>query len=239
MIKVAIIGGGNVAYHLSKAFQTNEKVETSVFNGRTDLSKLIKNIDVCIIAVSDSAVIKVAKKLLNIDVLVAHTSGSVSINELPNKRKAVFYPLQTFSKEKKIDFTKIPLCIETETKADFNTLNVLASSISNTVLKISSEQRKALHAAAVFANNFSNHMYYIAEDICKNNELPFDLLKPLIHETADKINTVSPFDAQTGPAKRKDLKTIQEHEKFLKDSSHKLIYKQLTQSILNTYGQKL
>ncbi|MEO9892640.1 DUF2520 domain-containing protein [Aurantibacter sp.] len=239
MIKVAIIGGGNVAYHLTKAFKTSKKVEVALFSGRDDLSKKIINIDICIIAVSDSAIVEVAKKLLDLNVLVAHTSGSVAIKNLPNKRCGVFYPLQTFSKEKKVNFNNIPICLESNNTEDFNILKILAGYISNSIAAVSSEQRRALHVAAVVANNFSNHMFTIAEGICKENDLSFDLLKPLILETADKIKTLDPFIAQTGPAKRHDLDTIQNHENLLKNSIHKKLYKQITQSILNTYGQKL
>ncbi|MBM1106866.1 DUF2520 domain-containing protein [Aurantibacter crassamenti] len=239
MIKVALIGGGNVSYHLANAFQSVENVELTIYSGRDDLLTKIDQPDICIIAVSDSAIIEVAKKLIGIDTLIAHTSGCTSIHELPNKRKAVFYPLQTFSKDKKIDFSLVPICLEAVHDDEYILLEKLANSISNSVQKVSSEQRRILHLAAMFTNNFSNHMFHIAKEICEENNLSFDLMKPLILETVDKIKTVSPFDAQTGPARRHDLNTIKEHKKLIENPNHLKIYEQLTESILNTYGQKL
>ena len=171
--------------------------------------------------------------------MVVHTSGSVSISAIDNKnRQGVFYPLQTFSKSKEVDFKSIPICIETKNKKDFQILEKVAKSISNIVYKINSEQRKALHIAAVFVCNFVNHLYQIGNDICIENDLPFDILKPLIQETANKIFTLSPNQAQTGPAKRKDTQTINTHMSFLSDENQKEIYKMLTKSIIDN-GKKL
>jgi predicted short-subunit dehydrogenase-like oxidoreductase (DUF2520 family) len=117
-------------------------------------------------------------------------------------------------------------------------LKQLAHSISNAVYEINSEQRKALHVAAVFVNNFVNYLYQMGNEICDANAIPFEILKPLIQETANKIATLSPKNAQTGPAKRNDLKTIAAHEEFLKDENQAAIYKLLTQSLQNN-GKKL
>lgn len=118
-------------------------------------------------------------------------------------------------------------------------LQKLAAAISNSVYKITSEQRKSLHLAAVFVNNFNNHLYQIGNELCEQNNVAFDILKPLIAETAKKINTLSPVDAQTGPARRQDEKTIVNQLKQLKNENHIEIYKTLTASILKTYGKKL
>lgn len=241
MIKVALIGRGNLSFHLAKVFRTIEKIEVTVHNSREKLPEnVMKSIDVCIIAVSDSAIKGVSEKLRGIKAIVAHTSGNVSINQLPNDcRRGVFYPLQTFSKEKEVGFSDIPICIEAESQKDINALSELAGYISKKVQEVSSTQRKSLHLAAVFANNFTNHLFQIAHEICNKNDLSFDLIKPLILETANKMKTLSPFEAQTGPARRHDSSTINDHEELLKDSDRKKIYEQLTQSIRRTYEQKL
>lgn len=241
MIKVALIGRGNVSFHLARAFRTIEKVQVNVYDGREEPSKIVKNsTDVYIIAVSDSAIKEVSEKLRGVDAIVAHTSGSVSINELPNdSHKGVFYPLQTFTKEKELDFSNIPICIEAENQKDVSMLSELAGYISKNVKEVSSVQRKSLHLAAVFANNFTNHLYQAAYDICDENNLSFDLIKPLIIETADKIKTLLPFEAQTGPAKRNDITTISDHIKLLENPDRKEIYSQLSKSIQRTYGKEL
>jgi predicted short-subunit dehydrogenase-like oxidoreductase (DUF2520 family) len=153
-------------------------------------------------------------------------------------RRGVFYPLQTFTKNKAINFKEIPICLESEMEIDFFIIKKLAQSISNSVQSISSEQRKALHVAAVFVCNFVNHLYKIGNDICKENQLSFEILKPLIVETAQKIIQLTPENAQTGPAKRNDTATINSHLNFLSDENQKEIYKLITKSIIDD-GKKL
>ncbi len=243
MIKVTIIGTGNVSFHLKKAFLSIPEVHLiDVVPGRSDFMNILSknDSDVFIIAVSDDAITKVARHFRDSDKLVAHTSGSVSINDLPsNIRKGIFYPLQTFSKEREVDFKTIPICVEAKDSKDLNLLKTLAQSISEKVYEISSEQRKALHLAAVFVNNFTNHLYQIGNEICQDNALSFDLLRPLILETASKIEALEPNGAQTGPAKRNDTNTIIRQLELLQNKNQKEIYKILTQSIQNTYGEKL
>jgi predicted short-subunit dehydrogenase-like oxidoreductase (DUF2520 family) len=192
-----------------------------------------------IIAVPDDAIASVSSKLPFKNRLVVHTSGSVALNALDDKnRKGVFYPLQTFSKDKALDFSTIPICIESENSNDFQVLDKVAKSISNAVFAVNTDQRKALHVAAVFVNNFVNHLYQIGNEICEEHQVPFEILKPLIQETANKINTLSPKDAQTGPAKRKDTQTINSHLNFLSNENQGTIYNILTQSIQDN-GKKL
>jgi len=241
MIKVALIGRGNVSFHLEKILRTTEEVDVTVYDSRKKQnSNKLQSFDICLIAVSDGAIKQVSEKLKGSDSIIAHTSGSVSINELPSDcHRGVFYPLQTFSKSKEVDFSEIPICIEADNDKNLILLSKLGNSISKNVQEVSSAQRKSLHLAAVFANNFTNHLYGIANEICFENNLPFDLIKPLIVETTDKIKNLSPFEAQTGPARRNDLSTVNDHLKLLQDSDHEKIYKLLTQSIQRTYGQKL
>lgn len=185
-----------------------------------------------IIAVSDKAIADVSKQMPFQNRIVVHTSGAASLDVLDTKnRKGVFYPLQTFSKNKEIDFSIIPLCLEAENTFDFRVLETVAKSISNAVFAINSDQRKALHVAAVFVNNFTNHLYHIGQEICEEHQVPFEILRPLIQETAEKINTLNPVDAQTGPAKRNDLVTIDAHLAYLTSENQKNIYKLITQSI--------
>jgi predicted short-subunit dehydrogenase-like oxidoreductase (DUF2520 family) len=148
-------------------------------------------------------------------------------------RKAGFYPLQTFSKNKEINFKEIPICLEAQNETDLQLLKQVAENISDVVLEINSVQRKSLHVSAVFVSNFVNHLYKIGNDICLENNVSFDVLKPLISETANKIMTLSPIDAQTGPAKRKDTTTINSHLSFLTNENQKDIYKILTKSIID------
>ena len=170
---------------------------------------------------------------------MVHTSGSVALSALNDKnRRGVFYPLQTFSKAKAIDYRSVPICIEAETADDFQILETLAKSISEYTYAVNSQQRQALHVAAVFVCNFTNHLYQIGHEICEANQLPFDILKPLIQETAEKIVTLTPAEAQTGPAKRKDTQTINKHLAFLTEENQKEIYKLLTKYIID-HGKKL
>ena len=252
MIKVVILGAGNVATHFFKAFKKAENVEViqvynrseaslEVFKSNTqttsDLAQL-KNADVFLVCVKDDAIEALISQLSNIDGIVAHSSGSVPLSTSA-KRNAVFYPLQTFSKQTEVNFKEIPICIETSVAEDLPVLKQLAHSISEKVFEISSEQRKKLHLAAVFACNFSNYMYSIAEDLCNQNEVPFEVLSALIKETAQKATLYSPKSVQTGPAKRNDQATIKQHLAQLNNADYKEIYKLLTQSIIQQDGKKL
>lgn len=246
MIRITVIGSGNVAQHLIKAFAKSELVEiVQVYARKKEaLSSLIEfdkitsdfeelqESDLYIIAVSDKAIADVSKQLPFQNRIVVHTSGAASLDVLDAKnRKGVFYPLQTFSKNKEIDFSIVPLCLEAENTFDFRVLETVAKSISNAVFAINSDQRKALHVAAVFVNNFTNHLYHIGKEICGEHQVPFEILRPLIQETAEKINTLDPVDAQTGPAKRNDTNTIAAHLDYLTNENQKNIYKLITKSI--------
>jgi len=229
MISVLLVGKGNVAKHLHDTFLSIDNIVFTQISSR-DL-KNIPKADITIIAVSDDAIAEVSSKIKN--TFVVHTSGACSINELKNTtNKGVFYMLQTFSKDKKVDFNEVPFCLEAENKKDEEQLKELANLIGEKIYSINSEQRKALHVAAVFVNNFTNYMYNIGSDICKEHQVPFDILLPLIKETASKIETLSPEKAQTGPAIRKDKTTIKNHLDLLNKEQQK-IYKIITKSIQN------
>jgi predicted short-subunit dehydrogenase-like oxidoreductase (DUF2520 family) len=151
----------------------------------------------------------------------------------------VFYPLQTFSKAVDINFKDVPVCIEMEHKTDVKILEDLAAAIGSKSYKVNSEQRGALHLAAVFVNNFTNQLYRVGHEITESKSVDFNILKPLIKETAHKIDNLSPYLAQTGPAKRNDKKTIKKQLKALDSDLHKAIYELMTKSIQHTHGKKL
>lgn len=250
-IKISIIGSGNLATQLGLALYNEGYLISQVFSRNkknaemlskklkskaiTDLKKLSKDSSIYIIAVKDDAIESVAKQLKLKDQIVVHTSGSVSMDVLKktSKNYGVFYPLQTFSKEKQASFKTIPICIEANNSSTSTTLQYFAKNISGNVQKVNSEQRKKIHIAAVFACNFSNHMYAIAEQILAKDKLSLDLLKPLIEETANKIKENKPSKVQTGPAMRNDKKTMDAHLKLLKkEKDLQKIYELISKSII-------
>ncbi|WP_299523865.1 Rossmann-like and DUF2520 domain-containing protein [Winogradskyella sp.] len=251
MITVVLLGAGNVATHLYKAFKTSDTVTMTQWYNRSysaissyanevdttdDLSQL-KEADIYILAVSDDCISEVSKGLPFENRLVAHTSGSVSVHDLDKKnQRAVFYPLQTFSKNAELDFSEIPICIEVTEKQNLQFMKDLAGALGCKPYKITTEQRQTLHLSAVFVNNFTNQLYRIAHEISDAKSINFDILKPLILETAKKVQDMSPYMAQTGPAKRNDKKTIRRHLKQLENEEHKAIYELLTASIRKTHG---
>lgn len=231
MISIAIIGKGNVAFHLFKAFSKVKNIKVTQLNSRKEIN--IVGFDIAIIAVSDNAITEVSKKVTDKHVLVVHTSGNTDIDALKNNgRKGVFYPLQSFSKDKEVNFNRIPFCLEAENEDDLIILEQLAFSIGKKIYRINSQQRQRLHVSAVFVNNFTNHLFKIGHDICNEHNVPFEILHSLIQETAEKITHLSPEEAQTGPAKRNDTQTINNHLALL-TNEQKEIYKLLTQSIQN------
>ncbi len=246
MITVSIIGSGKVAHHLILHLLEQEGIYLQqVYARHTDqlpaylpkdriINQLdqLTAVDLILLAVSDDAIEQVTAAIPLQNQLIAHTSGATSIEAIKGPNRAgVFYMLQTFSLEKAIDFSEIPFCLEAQSDADFNLLEKVALKFSEKVFDINSEQRRSIHIAAVFVSNFVNHMYVLGAEICKENHVPFDILKPLIQETAEKIKTIPPRQAQTGPAIRKDQKTIEKHLEFLIDPNLKNIYQILTQSI--------
>lgn len=254
MIKVVLLGFGNVNSHLLNALHKNSEVAAiQIFNRNfiqlpspfetipvTDDVSKISDADVYIIGIPDDAIAGFSESLPFQNKLVVHTSGGVALDLLsPKNRRGVFYPLQTFSKERAVDFKAIPICIEAENREDLELLRRVAETISENVVEISSEKRAKLHLAAVFVNNFVNHLYEIGSVILKEEALPFPLLRPLIAETASKMETLSPEAAQTGPAKRNDSKTIEKHLHLLANSPYSKIYELFTAQLKQKYGKEL
>lgn len=247
-MQIVILGSGNVAYHLAKAFVQNNIPLTQIF-GRNE--KELKNIseelkipfsteklegaDLYIICVSDNSVEEVSKMIDKKDCLVAHTSGSLSKEILAGEyRKSSFYPLQTFSKSKELDYSKIPFFIEAENDHDKTILFNIASGISENVTESTYEKRKYIHLTAVFACNFVNHLFSRAKEISDAQKIPFDYFLPLIDETVHKIREIDPKSAQTGPAVRNDRRILELHEQLLKEESLE-IYKTMNHSIQKMY----
>lgn len=247
-MQTVIIGSGNVAYHLAKALVENKILPAQIFGRNEKELKAIseelnipystKNLvdsAIYLICVSDHAVEDVSKLIAKKDSVVAHTSGSLPIDILKGDyRKAVFYPLQTFSKSKKLEYSKIPFFIETENEEDRQVLFELASAISENVMESTYEKRKYIHLTAVFACNFVNHLFSRAKEISDSQEIPFDYFLPLIDETVRKIHEIEPKSAQTGPAVRNDRRILELHEQLLKDESL-AIYKTMNHSIQKMY----
>lgn len=247
-MQTVIIGSGNVAYHLAKAFVQNGISLAQIFGrNEKELQKIsselnisystenLQDADLYIICVSDNSVDDVSKIIAKKDCLVAHTSGSLPKEILIGQyRKSSFYPLQTFSKTKNLDYKKIPFFIETENEEDQRILTDLASKISDNVMESSHEKRKYIHLTAVFACNFVNHLFARAKEISDAQEIPFDYFLPLINETVQKISEIEPKSAQTGPAVRNDKRILELHEQLLKDESLE-IYKTMNHSIKKMY----
>jgi len=249
MYSIVILGTGNVATHMFKALQASDVCYVSqVYNHKaeslesfehktevtTSISK-IKTADLYLLCLKDDVIESVANQLEDKTGIIAHTSGSQAILKKPNS--AVFYPLQTFSKGSELDYSQIPFCLEANSEQHLKLIKDIAKSVSNQVFEISSQQRETLHRAAVFVCNFTNHLYAIGENICKNDDMPFDILKALIKETSEKVQRHSPSEVQTGPAIRKDKTTINKHLEGLSDSNYKAIYELLTNSIIKTYDK--
>ena len=248
-MKIVIIGSGNVAYHLAKAF-TQNNIEVSQIFGRNEVelnkiseelnipysTKDLDDADLYLISVSDSAVEQVSDLIKTEKALVAHTSGSLPLEIMKgNYRKASFYPLQTFSKTKNLDYSKIPFFIEAENQIDEKSLFELASLISDHVETSDYEKRKYIHLTAVFACNFVNHLFARAKEISDSQDLDFNYFIPLIDETVEKIHHLEPKSAQTGPAVRGDERVLKLHEVLITNEEHRKIYNTMNESIQKMY----
>ncbi|MDB5016735.1 MAG: oxidoreductase, partial [Mucilaginibacter sp.] len=188
-----------------------------------------------VISVKDDAIVTIAGELAKYEKLIVHTSGATDLEALLafTPKAGVFYPLQTLSKNKEVNFLTVPLCIEGADENITKELEQLARAISNNVYRVNSAQRKILHLAAVFASNFPNYLYGVARQLLAGHQMDFELLRPLILETAQKVQDHLPADVQTGPAIRNDQATITSHLQLLNDEpALKLIYNVLSQAII-------
>lgn len=233
MIKVAIIGRGNVATHLYEALKN--KAELTLVNPHT-LENMPENPDIILISVSDRAISEVAAKINDQNAVIAHTAGSVPMSILNDisRNIGVFYPLQTFTKGVALDYSSIPVFIEGSNMETGNQLKSLAYLFSNEVVEADSEARKKLHLASVFACNFTNALAAIASDILKDSGIQFDTIIPLMEQTVNKLHYLSPKDAQTGPAVRGDKNVMDMHSSMLKTNpQYQKLYSLLSNIIYN------
>lgn len=251
--KIAIIGTGNVGWHLATVLDAAGHTITEIYNRNFDKAEWLADqlyhaepvndldftesaADLYLICVPDAAILQVAARLkVPAGAIVAHTSGSQPLDLIEGLGfyAAVFYPLQTLTAGKRVDFTQVPICLEAADDKVLKYLHKLALTISKQVVYLSSEQRKSLHMSAVFACNFVNHMMHLASNILEAEEMDFSLLHGLIAETVNKALEIGPAKAQTGPAVRNDQVTIAKHLELL-DTNPELrnIYETLSKSIL-------
>lgn len=253
-LRIGIVGSGNVAHHLAHAFYYHPEINFNAIYTRNkktgrvladavqarfieEIENLAKETDVIIICASDDSITQIAKQLQTDKQIVCHTSGVVSIHALSEASEnfGSFYPLQTFTKTREVDLKEVPFLIDGSNEETTKTLSKLANLISNKVSVVSDEKRRKLHVAAVMVNNFSNHLFSLTKDYTNSLDLDFDLLKPLMQETVLKALAQNPKDIQTGPAKRKDKKTIAQHQEMLSNPKLKELYSWFTESIEKYY----
>jgi predicted short-subunit dehydrogenase-like oxidoreductase (DUF2520 family) len=257
-MNVSFIGAGNLAWHLAPALDNSDFAVREVYSpnvrnaealverlyeakSKSSLDFSISPSRIFIIAASDDAIPEIVKEIILPDgAVLVHTSGSQPLSVLayagtPNI--GVFYPLQTFTKGKKIDLREVPVFVEAENAFTEKTLQAIGKTVSKKVSVISSADRKAIHVAAVFASNFTNHLLTLSKEILTERKLDFDLLKPLIAETVNKALVIGPENSQTGPARRGDLEILDHHMEFLsEDESLTELYKVISQHIIDRYS---
>jgi predicted short-subunit dehydrogenase-like oxidoreductase (DUF2520 family) len=251
-MKIVIVGAGRIAWHLgkrlkSKGLPVSQVISRTAENAETlaeilhstwsdSPAEVLHDADWIIIAVRDDAIEEVAKAFAPYvqDTLVTHTSGGTAGAVLKPHfaRYGVFYPLQSFSLEHTPVWSKIPFCVDAQSDSDVLLLKKIAKTIGNLVYHVTDEQRALLHVAAVFANNFANRCFAIAEKILDEKDLPFELLHPLMEETLAKALQDSPARMQTGPAMRGDVDTVRRHLNLLeKHPEWQEIYRELSENI--------
>jgi predicted short-subunit dehydrogenase-like oxidoreductase (DUF2520 family) len=251
-MKIVIVGAGRIAWHLGKRLkskglpvaqiisrtgvQAEALAEMLHASWADSVDDLVSDADWIIIAVRDDAIQAVASALSPFvqNSLVTHTSGGTAGALLAPyfKRFGVFYPLQSFSMEHTPVWSKIPFCVDAQSEEDVLFLKKIAKTIGNLVYRVNDEQRALLHVAAVFANNFANRCFAIAEKILEDKDLPFELLHPLMEETLAKALQDSPARMQTGPAMRGDLDTVHKHLDLLSENPEwQEIYREISENI--------
>ncbi len=249
MIEVTIIGTGALARNLYHTFLESDQIHLQII-GRskealqyftksstsTDFKKAKKS-DVILLAVSDSAVEECEAAVGKHKSVIAHCAGSLSLTSLTSENAGVFYPLQTYNTKSFVNFKCVPILIEAKNKKTCEVLKKLANILSIDVREIDSNKRKEAHLAAVFANNFSNYLFGISKELLSDFELPDDLLNELILQTAKNAVAFDPKSIQSGPARRNDFKTIEQHLNMIKDPNHKNRYEQLSNAIKDQYNE--
>ncbi|MBJ9721011.1 DUF2520 domain-containing protein [Acinetobacter calcoaceticus] len=256
-MKISLVGSGRVAFHLAKVllaqghkivqvyardFEKTQKFAEKIQTKACQTLQEFQPADLIILAVSDSAIADLAKQIHELfpEILIAHTSGSTNIEVISHvhEKAGVFYPLQTFSFEREVDWSATPLFVEAVADVDQRLLLDLANSLSSRVYQYSSQQRLTLHLAAVFACNFSNYCFDMAKQVVDAEQVDFSLLYPLIVETAKKATENDPKQVQTGPAVRGDKNILAMHQSLLAQANRddlKQVYQLLSDGILKRH----
>lgn len=249
-MKIVLIGAGNLATNLGKGLLQAGHEIAQVFSRTmesagaladilgskpiTDLAQVCNDADIYILSVKDTVLEDLQRNLLKgrEHALMVHTAGSMKMDVLEADRRGVFYPLQTFSKGKEVDFKEIPFFLEANHEEDLAVMRELAETLTDKIYVLSSNDRKWLHVAAVFGCNFVNHCYSMAANLLEKHDIPFSVMLPLITETAEKVKEIHPKDAQTGPAMRWDTNVMDRHLGLLNDQPDlQEIYRLLSEHI--------
>ncbi len=253
-MKIVFIGAGNLATCVSLEMQRAGMTIGQIYNRTresaeslakklncqwtTSIHEIVRDADLYIFSLKDSALAEIISQVKPNEGMWVHTAGSVPMNIFEGyaKRYGVFYPLQTFTKKRRVRLDGTPIFLEVNDPEDMKMLKKVAIALSGNAKELDSEKRKYLHLASVFACNFTNHMYMLADKILEQQDIPYDVLLPLIRETAEKINELSPAEAQTGPAVRFDKNIMDMQLNLLNDPSMQTIYRLISQNI---YKEKI
>lgn len=257
-LSIVLIGAGKVAHHLGAALQQKHHISCVWSRSTTSAQKLGEQLncpfsihlhelkpdaDLYIFMLSDDAIAPIAQALaqhISPNSLVVHTSGATAstVFEGHFQRYGIFYPLQSFSYQAQINWTKLPICIHAQNDKDLRLLQALAQELSEQVYLLNDQQRAHLHLSAVFVNNFTNYMQHIAQELMQTQELPYALLQPLLQQTVDKLQHSSAMAAQTGPAIRADQATLSRHIRLLDQQPEwQKIYQLLSEGIVRDLGK--
>lgn len=253
--ELSIIGTGNVAFHLGKAWKASgirirevygrsrEKAEALAEQLDAEVMPSLESaasVDALILCLTDTAIEEVSRQLPG-DMLQAHTSGSVGLEALASRNRGVFYPLQTFSRARSVDMSAVPVCLECAIASDREVLTDLAAALGGPLHWLDSAQRQALHVGAVFASNFPNILYQVGHEVLAKAGMPSDLLNALMLETTRKALDMPPLQAQTGPARRGDMEVMNSHLNYLSDDPElRELYARLSELIIHrTHGKEL
>ncbi|MDR2148055.1 MAG: DUF2520 domain-containing protein [Tannerella sp.] len=255
--RVVFIGAGNVATHLAPAMQASGFEIGQIFsrslgsaqllaqklhcNCTANIKEITPDADIYIFAVTDDALPNLVRQIPQNSGVWIHTAGSIPMNIFNgySERYGVIYPLQTLSKNRAVDFRQVPLFIEANHTDTEIIIREIADSVSSIVNAVDSEKRKYLHLAAVFACNFTNYLYAVATEIIEKQDIDRNVLQPLIDETAAKLHTMTPVEAQTGPAVRNDRKTMEKHLEMIENKEIRELYKMISENILTLHAKNV
>jgi predicted short-subunit dehydrogenase-like oxidoreductase (DUF2520 family) len=252
-MRFTIVGNGNVAWHFLHAFNRAGHICTEIIGrGAKPLGLQLpswsqykqitdgdfKETDICFVCVNDDQIEEIVQSLHYTQTMVVHCSGTMQLDLLSKfERRGIAWPVYSLSKNVPIDYSLMPICIETVDFLNYQAIEQFFSPITKSIHQVNQNQRKYLHLSAVFANNFTNHIYTIAAELCEKQNLSFDLLKPIINQTTEKAKFTHPSLVQTGPASRHDLHTISSHLDLLDTlPEYKTLYMLMTELIVEKYG---